>query len=576
MFMTMRSMIMCVLTQLVSISAIIAQPAQRFDVLIDELFPDPSPSVGLPNSEFLELKNNSGRAISLKNWKISDGSSTATISSNFILGIDSFVIICASSSQSSFSIFGSTIGVTSFPSLNNDADQLILISPEGSIIHAIQYDFSWYQNDLKKEGGWSMEMIDTKNPCNGANNWMASTDKLGGTPGKRNSISASNPDEMPPALLRAYAIDSISIVLVFDESLDSASASILSHYSINNIPPIKATPLAPFFKEVKMILRDKLVFQKTYPVNTNDIMDCAGNTIGLLHSCVVGLPEPISKNELVINEILFNPLPEGVDYIELYNNSNKIGDLSKLYVANRNSTGNLTNTVVLSATSYLFFPGDYLTFTENKKTVERQYNVKSPQLLIELPSMPSLPDDKGQLVLLNEQGVVVDEVPYDQQWHFALLASKDGVALERMDFSKKSDDKNNWTSAASTSGYGTPTYRNSQFHSSQQLQGNVSVTPKVFSPNNDGYDDFAQVNYSFTQNNLVGNISIFDINGRMVRVLANQATLSLTGSFRWDGMSDQAKPLPSGIYVILFEVFGLNGNKETHKKVISLVRNLKI
>ena len=61
---------MCVLAQLVTISAIIAQPAQRFDVLIDELFPDPSPSVGLPNSEFLELKNNSGRAISLKNWKM--------------------------------------------------------------------------------------------------------------------------------------------------------------------------------------------------------------------------------------------------------------------------------------------------------------------------------------------------------------------------------------------------------------------------------------------------------------------------------------------------------------------------
>ena len=572
----MRSMILCVLTQLVTISAIIAQPAQRFDVLIDELFPDPSPSVGLPNSEFLELKNNSGRAINLKNWKISDGSSSATISSNFILGIDSFVIICPSSSQSSFSIFGSTIGVSSFPSLNNDADQLILISPEGSFIHTIQYDFSWYQNDLKKEGGWSMEMIDTKNPCNGANNWIASIDKSGGSPGKKNSVSASNPDDTPPALLRSYAIDSISIVLVFDEPLDSLSASIPSHYSIDAIAPIKAIPLSPFFKEVKLLLQNKLAYQKAYPVNTNDIKDCAGNSIGLLHSSVVGLPEPISNNELVVNEILFNPLPEGVDYIELYNNSNKIGDLSKLYIANRNSTGNLTNTIPLSSGSYLFFPGDFLTFTENKKTVERQYAVKSPQWLIELPSMPSLPDDKGQLVLLNEQGLVVDEVPYDQQWHFALLASKDGVALERMDFSKKSDDKNNWTSASSTSGYGTPTYRNSQFHSSQQLQGNVSVTPKVFSPNNDGYDDFTQINYAFTQNNLVGNIAVFDMNGRMVRVLANQATLSLTGSFRWDGMNDQSQPLPSGIYIILFEVFGLDGRRESFKRVVSLVRNLKI
>lgn len=571
----MRSLMMCVVALVTCIPAGFTQVAKRFDIVIDEIFPDPSPAVGLPNSEFLELKNNSGRIINLKNWKISDGSSTATISTNFLLGIDSFLIVCSSSALPSFAVFGNAVSVSSFPSLNNDADQLMLISPEGVIIHAIQYDITWYKNDLKKEGGWSLEMIDTRNPCNGSNNWIASTDKQGGSPGKKNSVSADNPDTNPPALVRSYAIDSSSIVLVFDESLDSLSASIISSYSINGKTPAKAIPLPPFYKEVRISLTEYLSIQKTYTINVTAVNDCAGNSIGILNSTRAGLPEPVNKNDLLINEILFNPLPEGVDYVEIYNNSNKIADLSKLHLANRNSTGNLINMVSLSSSPYLIFPGDFLVFTENRIQVQRQYAVSSSQWLIELPSMPSLPDDKGQLVLLNEQGLVLDEVPYDQQWHFTLLSSKDGVALERMDYTKASDDKTNWTSAASTVGYGTPTNRNSQYLASQQTRGSFSVSPTVFSPNNDGFDDFALMSYTFTSNNLVGNINVYDMSGRIVRILGNQLTLSQTGTFRWDGMNDLQQALPSGIYIVLFEVFGLDGRTEKYKKMISLVRRNK-
>ena len=35
-----------------------AQTADRFDIIIVELLPDPAPSTGLPASEFIELKNN--------------------------------------------------------------------------------------------------------------------------------------------------------------------------------------------------------------------------------------------------------------------------------------------------------------------------------------------------------------------------------------------------------------------------------------------------------------------------------------------------------------------------------------
>src|SRR5215471_21312520 len=98
---------------LLCMHALWAQTAKRYDIIIDELFPDPTPVIGLPSSEFIELKNVSPNAFNLKNWKLSDGVSTATITSNLILKPDSFVIICPTAAAISFAAFGNCIGVTS-------------------------------------------------------------------------------------------------------------------------------------------------------------------------------------------------------------------------------------------------------------------------------------------------------------------------------------------------------------------------------------------------------------------------------------------------------------------------------
>ena len=75
--------------------------------------------------------------------------------------------------MAAMSAFGTTISVTSFPSLDNDGDQLFLKAANGTTIHAVGYTSGWYQNELKKEGGWTLEMIDTKSPCTGISNWLA-------------------------------------------------------------------------------------------------------------------------------------------------------------------------------------------------------------------------------------------------------------------------------------------------------------------------------------------------------------------------------------------------------------------
>jgi hypothetical protein len=549
------------------------QTINRFDIVIDELLPDPSPAVQLPNSEFIELKNVSTAPVSLRNCTISDGSTSATITTSFTLLPDSFVIICPNSAVTAFKAFGSTIGLSNFPSLNNDADIISLYSANGSLIHAVAYNNNWYQNAVKSEGGWTLEMIDTKNPCAGISNWKSSIHNNGGTPGKKNSVDAINTDELPPALLRSYTIDSNTITAVFDEPLDSGTAAIVANYTINNLGnPVSALPVQPACTEVVLKLPAPLSTHTIYHLNVQHVTDCAGNSIGQFNTTITGLPVIADSFGIVINEVLFNPPSDGFDYIELYNRSNSVVDLKQLYLANRNTTGQLTNLTSLSNSSFLLFPGEYKTFTENKQWVQQKYLVKDPSLIIQCASLPSMPDDKGALVLMNQQGNIVDELQYSEQWHFALIDHKEGVALERINYNYTTQDKTNWTSAASTAGFGTPGYANSQLRADVQVQGQITLSPAIFSPDNDGRDDFTTIQYEVPEPGYVANITIFDAHGYRVRYLVQQATLSLTGRFRWDGLDDKSNRLPVGNYVVLTELFNLNGKTKKWKNAITLVR----
>lgn len=552
-----------------------AQVANRLDVLITEVFADPTPAVGLPQYEFIELRNVSTKAVNLKDWKISDRNSTSIISANFILHPDSIVILCSNAASVVFKRLGNSLAVSSFPSLDNDADQISIRSKEGFTIHAIMYDKAWYQNDVKSDGGWTLEMIDTRNPCSGTSNWKSSTDPDGGTPGKINSVNGNNPDDRSPALLRTYTNDSSMITAVFDEPVDSLTAAIVANYQLDeNIQPVHASPIAPLFEEVRLKFADPFLANRVYHLTGKNIGDCTGNTLGMRNKAKAGRQAVADTSDIAINEILFNPKGDGSDFVELYNKSKKIIDLKELYVANRSGTGGMLNTSQVSTVPYLLFPGEYIVLTENALWLRQNYSVQNVESVWELSSLPSFPDDKGSVVILNSTGKILEEVQYDSKWHFALIENDEGVSVERIDYSQPPQNKNNWTSAASTAGYATPGYQNSQFRADKQLQGIVSASPKIFSPDNDGFDDFVTIQYQMPAPGFVANTTIFDATGRAVRYLVKNATLSQQGNFRWDGVDDKLQKLPIGMYIVFTEVFNLQGKTKRYKNAITLARKL--
>lgn len=559
-------------------STVLNQPVsclslQKFDVVIDEIFSDPSPSVGLPNAEFIEIKNLSGRTINLQGWKLVAGNNSSSAFSAYNLPPDSFLILSSTGNASLFSGFGKTLGVGSFPSLDNDGEVVSLISKDGAVVHAVAYEKDWYENPVKEDGGWSLEMIDTKNPCAGKNNWKASVDPKGGTPGKKNSVDALNKDEQPPALLRSFSTDNSTVILVFDEPLDSASAASAGNYSLDNNMEVESVkPLPPLYSSVQIKLKAPLATGIVYQLTAKNISDCKGNSIASRNTTKVGLAEPALSGTLVINEILFDPEPNAEDYVEIYNKSNSILDASQLFLANRNSTGSVASIKKIAAAPFHLFPGDYIVITEDKSSLAQNYFVKNPDVVFELSSLPSFPDDKGTVVLLNEQGTVIDEVSYKKDWHFALLANAEGISLERIDPNGPSADKNNWHSAASTAGFGTPGYQNSQYKQEQIVQGTIDITPKIFSPDNDGFDDLATIHYQMEQPGFVANISIFNASGNLVRRLVKNELLGLNGKWYWDGLNEKQQRLPVGIYVIYSEIFNLRGKQKQLKTTVVLAR----
>jgi hypothetical protein len=549
-----------------------AQIINRYDVVITEIMADPTPQLGLPNAEFIELKNNTTQPINLSGARLADATSTSGPMPNFILQPNSYVIVCTSSAVAGLTPFGTVISVTSFPSLDNASDIITLRNAQTKVIHSVAYTDAWYQNPLKKDGGWTLEMVDSNNPCNGSNNWRASTDLSGGTPGRVNSVQSPNPDAQAPSIDRAFATDPTTFVVVFTETIDSTTASLLTNYTIDNgINLTTATPQAPMFDRVVLKTTTPLIANTVYNITINQVRDCAGNTITANSKTRAGLSTLANPADVVINEILFNPQTNGNDYIELYNNSNKIIDCKQLFIANRNSTNAIDNIKACSAENYLLFPADYVVVTESKALVLNNYIAQNPKAFLEIPTLPSYNTDKGNVLLLNAQGIVIDDVAYTDKWHFDLLTDVKGIALERIQFNQPTQDKNNWHSAAKSVGYGTPTFKNSQ-QGVTTIAGNITLSNQRISPNNDGFEDFVQINYNFANPGNVANITIFDAAGRTVKYLQRNALCGTSGAFKWDGLNEKMQQLNTGVYIILTNIFNTQGQKAQYKNTIVVTK----
>jgi hypothetical protein len=282
-----------------------------------------------------------------------------------------------------------------------------------------------------------------------------------------------------------------------------------------------------------------------------------------------GIPENIEPMDVVINEILFNPLGDGVDYVELYNRSEKAIDLSLCKIGSVHiSPPNPPDTSCYSITKeqLLFVPGGYMVLTKSPEIVIDQYHSPNPAAFIRVNPFPSFNNDLGTILLTTIDDLLIDNFSYSEEMQYPLLNYVDGVALERINPDNPTNDNNNWHSAAESVGFGTPGYQNSQWMNPVITEDEITIEPEVFSPDNDGHEDVININYHFDKPGYNMKIMVYDQNGRLVRNLIDNELSGASGSISWDGITNDNSKAQVGIYIFYIQVFDTDGNVKSWKK----------
>ncbi len=538
------------------------------DVVINEIMADPSPQVGLPNYEFLELYNQTETDINLNNWTLTIGSSEKVFQ-NISISAGGYLIVAKDDAEQELSAYGPFYGFSSF-SLTNSGQTLILSNDHGNVISSVSYTDNWYKDPDKEDGGWTLEQINPDNICSGGDNWKASEDPKGGTPGARNSVYSNL--LLYPGVDRFELFANNILHIYFNQSMDPGSLADPSAYTVDkeigNPSFVYTYEDQPEFAELYFAdaFRPGVLYELTVSAS---LTNCQGMPLPNDTIIRFGMAQTADSNDIVINELLFNPWTNGVDYVEVYNRSDKIIDLSTLQLGTvKYSPPNPPDTSYYPILHHqlILIPGAYALLTSSPATVEKQYATSNPDVFIKTDPFPAYGNHEGTVILTTFENNIIDLFNYSEDMQYPLLNYVDGVALERTNFDNPTSDRNNWHSAAESVGFGTPGERNSQFVAVEPEDNSIVVEPEIFSPDNDGYNDLISIKYHYDQPGYTLTVDIYNSKGQLVRKLVNNEYLGTSGSVNWDGIQDDNTKAPVGIYVFYIQVFDLSGNVKHYKK----------
>lgn len=305
-------------------------------------------------------------------------------------------------------------------------------------------------------------------------------------------------------------------------------------------------------------LETQLVRGKLYKLEMENVTDWGGNALEM-NTFEILVDEPLKRNDLIINEVLFHPFEGGVDYVELFNRSGKYINLCNLLLASYKS-----DSIIYAAKplpNRILAPGEWVVLTSSQEAVCQFYNCLAEENFALIDKLPTYGNTKGCVVLISKDSLLIDELRYQETMHNELQKSKTGVALERLSL-----ESGDWTSASESAGFGTPGYKNSvaatdvteillkndvcQTHLSEE--GNVILT------------------YSLRQANYLANISIFNLSGVCVRHVAENQLIGTHGEIIWDGTNDNGVAQPTAPYILLFEAHNPQGDV-VRKKFVCVV-----
>jgi hypothetical protein len=310
---------------------------------------------------------------------------------------------------------------------------------------------------------------------------------------------------------------------------------------------------------------ERISTQKATNDSTNWLTSLSKNrsTPGLPNS-ILDIPN-YKTNDLVINEIMFDPKAGNSEFVEFLNISS-----SKVNVGGWKIEDGKGKFYKLSETNKEISPDNYFVLAADSSIISN-YDMKNlDNLNITNTSSLSL-DNTGQLILLKDlRNNTIDSVFYSKKWHNSNFTNTQNISLERINPYLDGNDPSNWSSSASEFG-ATPGKQNSIYTVNNNLKSGITVSPNPFSPDNDGFQDFTNINYQINQKISQVRIKIFDSKGRLVRTLVNNLASGNKGSVIFDGRDDNGNPLRIGIYIVYLQALNQNNGYEKDLKTVVVV-----
>lgn len=545
------------------------------EVIISEIMSNPSSQFGLPNAKYIELYNRTDTVLNLEGCKFKDNSAEVILP-RFLLSPLSYVILCSNKNVEEFRKHGECIGLVNFPEPNKTGELLSILDSKDNEIHSISYSENWIKDNFKKQGGFSLEMKDPLNPCAGEENWGASNSAMGGSPNMKNSIYQENPDRIKPYIFSVFPLNNNTLEVIFTEKLETVMNTGFLNFRIigENIGEVYPEEFTiTNLNTIRLKISNTFEYGIEYTLQISEIMDCAGNTVRNIEKSFA-LPEPVKPGDILINEILFNPVVAGAEYVEILNTSANYLDLSKIYLGNLYEDGSLREFFPVSTTGKLIEPFQILCLTVLPKEVCTYYNCKYPENILELNKIPSYPQRSGGVVLLNENGMYLDSFQYNEKQHFAMLKTFRGVSLERVISTQI--EKGYWQSAASSAGFGTPGYKNSQTFSEKLVKEEHFYFKNggVVSPNGDGFNDLLVIGFKLPKPNFKMEIKVYSIHGEPLGIAMKATSLEQEGEVYWDVINQSTNStLMVGNYILFLEAIHESGVVYSEKFTLSVVGN---
>lgn len=377
-------------------------------------------------------------------------------------------------------------------------------------------------------------------------------------------VKAFEADKDGPIITNAEVASANTLNITFNEPVESSSALSTSNYQVDNQLGNPASISSTSNNNYTLEFGQNFDASAQYQLTVSGVSDESGNVMEQPFQYSFFFAADPEVGDLQLSEILFDPFPEGKDFVEIYNSSEKNLQLQGLAIKNeqREEVKVIDQSIIVPAMSYL-------ALSEDDDQLLQQYK-PDPDANIVLIDLPSFNNDEGNVTLISQNGTTLDVFDYNEDMHFQLIDDTEGVSLERVRFDIESNAPQNWRSASENSRFATPGYANSASITVNPSGEMFDLVSETFSPNQDGQDDIMILSYSLDKPNYVANISIYDAAGFKIKELSSNELLGSEGILVWDGTNSDGNIADLGIYIIVAQLFHVDGDVINFKKTTVL------